>query len=625
MVEPKPTTLPIWNTGGLNRTDPGASKKALGWVLSEEPPSSWFNWLQHYTGAWFVWIDERMSDGANEEDLNIRALVPDTTGDGGSLNLDAGDANTTGDGGNANLNAGDAVGTGIGGFARVNGGDGVSGTGGDVRITGGAATSAKGGDIVLTAGVGDTGGGYCEVNAANAGTSGAGGYVQLQAGDSIGTTGGNVTIEAGASDANGGSVDIDAGSTTSSGAGGAVTINAGDSVGTAGGAVTITSGGSDNTAGTAQLVGADGTAQGGAARLVSGSSTSTGNAGNATVQAGDSIGNPGGDVNILAGGGDTSGGAVQCIGGSPTGTDLPGGTARLRSGDGTGTGGGSVDIQVSEAAAGSGSTPNPALGNTYIQCLGTTGNKAVRVNRYLRVENVGDTTRGEMRFIAKAQPSAPSSGDVYFDSSTDQVAIYNGTQYQNLNPTVYNSTQQAVSGYTPPSPSTSTDYALQELAYGSSPPLAGTEPAMRYIIPANTLRVGSIVRVRAEFRLIQVGSDYADPRIYVGSVGSGTPYSSPAGALLLSDNRSTAFWSECSVVAEMRVRSLGATATVDRGHSAIWPGSTAVADVASANETIDSGAITVDTTSALDVFPGARYRTVTTHAIQCERFIVEIL
>ena len=35
-------TLPEWTNAG---TDPGASKKAAGWLTSEKPPAAWFNWL----------------------------------------------------------------------------------------------------------------------------------------------------------------------------------------------------------------------------------------------------------------------------------------------------------------------------------------------------------------------------------------------------------------------------------------------------------------------------------------------------------------------------------------------------------------------------------------------------
>jgi hypothetical protein len=36
--------LPVWSNAG---TDPGASKKAAGWLANEKPPAEWFNWLQN--------------------------------------------------------------------------------------------------------------------------------------------------------------------------------------------------------------------------------------------------------------------------------------------------------------------------------------------------------------------------------------------------------------------------------------------------------------------------------------------------------------------------------------------------------------------------------------------------
>jgi len=64
----KPTSVPIWNTGTANRTEPSAGKKVLGWIIGEEPPSSYFNWLQGLTGDWLQYL----SDG------NIQTLLIET-------------------------------------------------------------------------------------------------------------------------------------------------------------------------------------------------------------------------------------------------------------------------------------------------------------------------------------------------------------------------------------------------------------------------------------------------------------------------------------------------------------------------------------------------------------------
>lgn len=111
MVATRPTKVPEWNTGGSNRTEPTAGEKTSGWALNDQPPSSYFNWLQYYTGAGIEWLYERMNDGSGPEDFTIAALQPNTTGNGGDLLLQAGPARTTGSGGNATLEGSDGAGT----------------------------------------------------------------------------------------------------------------------------------------------------------------------------------------------------------------------------------------------------------------------------------------------------------------------------------------------------------------------------------------------------------------------------------------------------------------------------------------------------------------------------------
>jgi len=204
MVEPLPAKLPIWNTGGSNRTEPTAGEKVTGWAIDDEPPSSYFNWLQYYAGAWFTWLSERVNKGSGEHDLVVRALQPDTPGTGGKVLISSGAANTSGDGGDIELraalghfgeggtidiNAGNSA-AGVGGFVNIIAGDG-GGTneGGDVNIAAGAGDDFQGGDIGLTGGAAD-------------GTDNDGGNVGLIAGDSTGTGGSIIyfrVAEAGAS------------------------------------------------------------------------------------------------------------------------------------------------------------------------------------------------------------------------------------------------------------------------------------------------------------------------------------------------------------------------------------------------------------------------------------------
>ncbi len=115
MAETKPTKVPEWNTGLANNTEPSGAEKITGWTVDDEPPSSFFNWLQNLAGAWLKWFDERIFDGSTEDDLVIHAPDPGT-GAGGDLTLRGADsADNTG--GDTVVGAGDSVGTNLGGGA----------------------------------------------------------------------------------------------------------------------------------------------------------------------------------------------------------------------------------------------------------------------------------------------------------------------------------------------------------------------------------------------------------------------------------------------------------------------------------------------------------------------------
>jgi hypothetical protein len=54
----KPTVrIPNWASAGT-KTDPGGSKEATGWVVSERPPASWFNWIYNAFGQWLDYFEE---------------------------------------------------------------------------------------------------------------------------------------------------------------------------------------------------------------------------------------------------------------------------------------------------------------------------------------------------------------------------------------------------------------------------------------------------------------------------------------------------------------------------------------------------------------------------------------
>jgi len=67
----KPTKIPRWaDTGTI--VEPAEAKKDSGWVTTEKPPASYFNWLENLSGQWFKWLDERLFDGATKDELFLR-------------------------------------------------------------------------------------------------------------------------------------------------------------------------------------------------------------------------------------------------------------------------------------------------------------------------------------------------------------------------------------------------------------------------------------------------------------------------------------------------------------------------------------------------------------------------
>ena len=58
----KPADARDWSTDPGTRVEPGAGKRALGWVSPEKPPDNFFNQLFGVTGDWLEWLNERMED-----------------------------------------------------------------------------------------------------------------------------------------------------------------------------------------------------------------------------------------------------------------------------------------------------------------------------------------------------------------------------------------------------------------------------------------------------------------------------------------------------------------------------------------------------------------------------------
>jgi hypothetical protein len=62
---------PTWAesaSGSSNIDEPGAPKKAGGWLYQEVPPRNWFNWLLRNFGRWDRWNTTRLAEIAEEGD-----------------------------------------------------------------------------------------------------------------------------------------------------------------------------------------------------------------------------------------------------------------------------------------------------------------------------------------------------------------------------------------------------------------------------------------------------------------------------------------------------------------------------------------------------------------------------
>lgn len=156
MATTQPTAFPRWNTSGGNRQEPVSGKKDTGWTVDEEPPGSFFNWLQHFGGLWDEWINERADDGddlggSNEEDFWLHPPTPAAAG--GQLTL-SGAAAVTGVGGAVRVIGGMAAAAGAGGSVNIFGGAAVADAGGDINMQGGSAdgTDQDAGDVTIVSG-----------------------------------------------------------------------------------------------------------------------------------------------------------------------------------------------------------------------------------------------------------------------------------------------------------------------------------------------------------------------------------------------------------------------------------------------------------------------------------------
>lgn len=53
----RPTGYTSWAAGATNIAEPTDAKKTVGWAINEQPPSSYFNWIQQKSDAWRDYLD----------------------------------------------------------------------------------------------------------------------------------------------------------------------------------------------------------------------------------------------------------------------------------------------------------------------------------------------------------------------------------------------------------------------------------------------------------------------------------------------------------------------------------------------------------------------------------------
>lgn len=121
----KPASLPRWADVGGDIVEPSSGKKDIGWIVSEQPPHSYFNWFQNLVYQWCDYLD-----GLTDEALTWTAAHIFQKG----ITVTQSTAN-----GNGASFTGNGTGKGI-----VTVGGGTHGTG--IHATGGA-TNGIGGDF----------------------------------------------------------------------------------------------------------------------------------------------------------------------------------------------------------------------------------------------------------------------------------------------------------------------------------------------------------------------------------------------------------------------------------------------------------------------------------------------
>ncbi len=146
----KPTKLPAWNTGGANNTEPSGAEKIAGWTVGQQPPSSYFNWLQKLYYEWAAYLDDLEAQAMNwtaEHIFDEKITVSTTNATSNAVTATGGSTAGHGVSGTAQVGS---TGTGVVGLA-LGSGHGVSGAAVNAAANGGnfvnnanSATALKG-------------------------------------------------------------------------------------------------------------------------------------------------------------------------------------------------------------------------------------------------------------------------------------------------------------------------------------------------------------------------------------------------------------------------------------------------------------------------------------------------
>jgi hypothetical protein len=65
MALPKPIKKPEWATGAADIVEPGAAKKAIGWLV-EKPPHQFWNWFWNLCYQWIAYFESKTDELTDE-------------------------------------------------------------------------------------------------------------------------------------------------------------------------------------------------------------------------------------------------------------------------------------------------------------------------------------------------------------------------------------------------------------------------------------------------------------------------------------------------------------------------------------------------------------------------------